>query len=407
MAVAAALAGCGGGDAKKKQPAATPSPAPVAGLETPAADSLAVGITEPNANFVWAGKDVPEPFARWRDALGEIEPAVYRLVLYWPAIQPFADAPPDLDTLNGGCLRDKQPCAAFAGVREQLRALASRQEKGGWEALVVVAGSPDWAARPPSGCERGGTQARNRMPRLDALSAYRELVKATLEAADEAGARLRYWSPWNEPNHPFSSSPQRARCTGAADSVSAAPYVEVAGALRQALDEAPGDQRYVVGELAALVSRKRSTTTVKEFVGALPPDLVCGAVAWSQHAYIGGADVLGDVEAGLREKGCAKKAVWITETGAGAARTGTARGGGAEGEKRGCEALHRQLAAWYADPRVTLAVQYTLREDDLFPTGLVTTDLTRAYPALAEWRQWGMGARPRPTDPAPSAAACG
>ena len=99
--------------------------------------------------------------------------------------------------------------------------------------------------------------------------------------------------------------------------------------------------------------------------------------------------------------------MWITETGAGAARTGTARSGGAAGELRGCRALHRQLEAWYADPRVTLAVQYTLREDDLFPTGLVTTALDRAYPALAEWRQWGMGERPSPEDPPPAADACG
>jgi hypothetical protein len=98
--------------------------------------------------------------------------------------------------------------------------------------------------------------------------------------------------------------------------------------------------------------------------------------------------------------------VWITETGAGAARTATARADGARGEKRGCEALHRQLESWYADPRVTLAVQYTLREDDLFPTGLVTTDLGRAYPALGEWKQWGMSARPRPADPAPASPAC-
>ena len=406
-----AIAGCGGGGDSKKQASATPTPTAAAtpaltdALERPAADTLAAGITEPNANLVWAGREVPEPFARWRDALAGIHPEVYRLVLYWPALQPARNSPPDFDAVNGGCLRDKPPCAPFT-TNDQLRALASRQAQGGWEALVVVAGTPDWAARPASGCERSGTSARNRMPRADALTAYRELVKSTLAAADRAGARLRYWSPWNEPNHPFSSSPQRARCTGASDSVSAPPYVEVAGALRRALDEAPGDQRFVVGELAALVSRKRSTTTVAEFARGLPVGLVCGAAAWSQHAYIGGADVLRDVEAALRAKGCDDKPVWITETGAGAARTGTARGGGAAGEKRGCEALHRQLKAWYADPRVTAAIQYTLREDDLFPTGLVTTDLARAYPALAEWRQWGMTARPRPTDPAPASAAC-
>ena len=41
----------------------------------------------------------------------------------------------------------------------------------------------------------------------------------------------------------------------------------------------------------------------------------------------------------------------------------------------------------------------------MFPTGLVTTDLTRAYPALKEWQQWGLRARERPEDPPPAKAA--
>jgi hypothetical protein len=404
-----AIAGCGGG-AKPRRPTPTspPPPAPTAtaepdfsALEQRSPDRLSAGITEPNANLFRPGDDVAEPFARWRDALAKLHPAVYRLVLYWPAIQPSEGAPPDLDAVNGGCLRDKRPCAPFT-LRDQLKALAERQKEGGWEGLVVIAGTPDWAARAASGCERTGTAARNRMPRADALAAYRRLVEDTLAAAAKAGARLRYWAPWNEPNHPYSSSPQRASCSGRAASVAVQPYVQVASALRQALDEAPGEQRYVIGELAALVSRKRSTTTVREFARALPAGLVCGAAAWTQHSYIGGADVLGDVDAALRAKGCPDEPVWITETGAGAAHTGTARGGGAGGELRGCRALHAQLARWYADPRVTVALQYTLREDDLFPTGLVTTALDRAYPALGEWTGWGMGARPDPDDAAPA-----
>ena len=50
---------------------------------------------------------------------------------------------------------------------------------------------------------------------------------------------------------------------------------------------------------------------------------------------------------------------------------------------------------------MTAAFQYTLREDDRFPTGLVTTDLTEAYPALEEWQAWGdrdpTGPRPKRT----------
>jgi hypothetical protein len=246
------------------------------------------------------------------------------------------------------------------------------------------------------------------MPQQDALRAYRGLVTSVLAAADEAGATLRYWAPWNEPNHPFASSPQRTSCSGGARSVAIGPYLDVANALRGALDDAPGDQRYVVGELAALVSRKPSTTTVREFMAGLPRDLVCGAAAWTQHSYIGGADVLDDVSAGLAAKHCARRpAIWITETGAGAAHTATARTGGRASELSGCRALHRQLVRWYRDPRVTVAAQYTMREDDLFPVGLVTTDLERAYPALREWEQWGLGERPRLEDPPPTAPACG
>jgi hypothetical protein len=51
---------------------------------------------------------------------------------------------------------------------------------------------------------------------------------------------------------------------------------------------------------------------------------------------------------------------------------------------------------------VAAAFQYTFREDDLFPTGLIKTDLSSAYPALGEWTAWA-GAR-NPTDPPPANA---
>jgi hypothetical protein len=54
---------------------------------------------------------------------------------------------------------------------------------------------------------------------------------------------------------------------------------------------------------------------------------------------------------------------------------------------------------WWEDPRVTIAFQYTVREDDKFPTGLVSTDLTHERPALKEWTAWGGGRKA--TDPPP------
>ena len=156
-----------------------------------------------------------------------------------------------------------------------------------------------------------------------------------------------------------------------------------------------------------MVRRLPITTTVNEFLDALPPKLMCGARAWTQHTYIGGEDVVDDVDRRLKRKGCGDMPIWMTETGAGAPRTATARTGGKAAELRGCRSVHRILKRWYRDPRITAAVQYTLREDDVFPTGLVTTDLTRAYPALKEWQQWGLRARERPEDPPPAKPRCG
>ncbi len=108
---------------RRRRPRRRPSttPALTDALETPAADSLAAGITEPNANFVWAGREVPEPFARWRDALAEFHPAVYRLVLVLagdPAVRGRAARPRRLQRR----LPARQ--AAVRGVRGGQRAAA-------------------------------------------------------------------------------------------------------------------------------------------------------------------------------------------------------------------------------------------------------------------------------------------
>ena len=75
-------------------------------------------------------------------------------------------------------------------------------------------------------------------------------------------------------------------------------------------------------------------------------------------------------------------------------RGGLSLARGITSQAQGCRLLHQRLLQWYRDPRVTLAVQYEFREDNLFPTGLVTTDLTRTRPALAEWQAWGGDRKP-------------
>jgi hypothetical protein len=422
----AGLAGCGpcGGDEKQAvappPPAATasatPSPVATATATAPAvatptatpAGSLAVGITEPNPNFVWPADvhEIHPLYAIWRDQLARMRPAYYRLVLDWASLQPRQGAP-RLDEFTEGCMRAIPPCGGYDGLREQLRALAARQQEGGWTALVVLTGTPEWAARGPGGCERPNTQARSRPPRAgDGMRAYGRFVRTVLTAARAAGADLRYWSPWNEPNHPYFISPQRSVCDAGARSAAIAPYVTMARALKSALDAAPGDQQLVLGELAGLDERKPKSSSVAEFVADIPKDLACGSPVWTQHGYVGGHDPVDDLERALDRKGCERPEIWITETGVGAPRSGEARRTSRAAQVRSCGRLHRRLVRWYRDKRVAAAFQYTLREDDLFPTGLINTHLTGDYPALAEWIAWGTGRRPNPTD-APPPNSCG
>src|SRR5690349_3925862 len=168
-----------------KRPAATATATPTA-TPTPAAipaagKGLAVGITEFNPNLVAADPPVPEPWEQVRQAIGTLNPQFFRLVIDWHHLQPAADQPANLDNPEAGCMREVGPCLGWAGVRQQLRALASRQRAGGWQTLVVMTGTPDWAAEPASGCERDKATPRARAPRPDALPAYRQLILDVLK----------------------------------------------------------------------------------------------------------------------------------------------------------------------------------------------------------------------------------
>jgi hypothetical protein len=121
---------------------------------------------------------------------------------------------------------------------------------------------------------------------------------------------------------------------------------------------------------------------------------------YTQHAYVGGPDPVAAVVAALAARGCPQEhTLWITETGVGPAPKDYS---GIVDPSAGCRALHDRLVQWFDDPRVTVAFQYTVREDDKFPTGLYSTDLTTPRPALAEWIAWGGGRAPNAPPPAPA-----
>ena len=305
--------------------------------------------------------------------------------MLWSAVQPRAGAAPNWDA----------PGIGGYSVRAQLRAIGAI----GAEPLVTFSSTPPWAARPAGGCEPPGDNVNARAPRPEALSAYGSMVESFLELARAEGVAVRRLSAWNEPNSGLFLSPQRDRCDPAAPSRGAAAYARIARALAAALAAAPGDQEQVVGEVSSPFRARPVITTTEEFLAGLPRDVTCSGRVWAQHQYAGDADGVAQAERRLAAIPCAPREIWVTETGAGARRAGRPRARDPAALRRSCRALDRLLDRWWADPKVTTALQYTLREDPNFPVGLASADLARTYPTFALWRAWG--ARPMPDDPPP------
>ncbi|MGI8593796.1 MAG: hypothetical protein ACR2ML_05425 [Solirubrobacteraceae bacterium] len=385
----------------------------------PPRSTLATGVQEQNPNLVWSAAARPVPpggFGPWRDRLAALTPRYYRLFVSWAQAQPRSDRPPDFSLRDAGCLRDVPPCAPYLGVREQLEAIASQQRaQPGAEVLIVLHRTPDWAALPKRGCEPREEEPETRAP--GDLDRYRDFVVALARVAQEAGARVRYWSAWNEPNHPGELNPQRERCDTSSPPLAPALYAGLVRAMVEALDAVPGEQEPVVGEVAGYDRPRPTAASTPEFLDALPADVACLGRLWTQHAYVGqsvraaDADYAGDadlrgsprllaaLERSLDRKGCAdRRRIWITETAVGGPSAGKPRPGDPASERAGCRDMHAALLSWYEDPQVDVAFQYTFREDNFFPVGLVDTGLTRAYPAYELWRAWGDR---EPDDPPP------
>ncbi len=255
---------------------------------TAAPPRVAIGLTEANADLLWSPAEpgIAPAFAPWRAALTALRPAYLRLVLDWAALQPAAGRPPRLDAPVDGCLRGIPPCGAYAGLRDELRAIASQQRTvGGFVPVIVIDGAPSWAARPPGGCERAGTTALSRPIAPSALGAYRALIGAILALGRQVGVALPYLSPWNEPNHPYFVSPQRGALLGA---LALALGGRVCPARPGHGGGAGGRWRgtpHDAGRARRYTTSGMHDTSIGEFVADLPDDVVCLGGIWSVHAY--------------------------------------------------------------------------------------------------------------------------
>ena len=401
-------AGCGG--------AHEPS-APIRTTVRPAAapPTPAFGITEDNAEILWAPGDASAPaqagaFLPARRELAALHPRFIRLLVDWAALQPSPQSPPALSAPVDGCARGLPPCGAYPGLAGELAAIASEQRaaRASGEAppqvVLDILGTPAWAAAPAHGCERAGTPSDARTLRPDALDSYRELIARLLALGHTAGVALPWWSPWNEPNDPRFLSPQRASCDAAGAPLAPAAYAQLARAMGAELAASEAGAHMLLGELGGYLSGSPHRLGVGEFVEALPADVLCLSRDWSVHAYAaygrrapapGAEDPVAQLERALDARGgCGEGArVWVTEAGAGAPAPGRPRALLAAQESAGCDALAAQLERWRADPRVAAVLQYSFREDPAYPVGLADAGLDRLYPAYRLWLAFSGGAR--------------
>jgi hypothetical protein len=387
----------------------------------PLATGPVLGLTEDNANLLWSPYGPPRPggarFEIARRELTALHPTYLRLLVDWAALQPDPRRPPRLEAPVNGCARQVGPCAAYAGIRDELAAIASQQRAAGaaanvtFQVVVDIFNTPPWAAPSPSGCQRPGATATSQGPSRAALGAYRALIRSLLALALREGVSIDWWAPWNEPNHPLFMSPQRASCAAGSPSVAPAVYAELVRAMDAELRAEGGGRHLLLGELNGFERGSPDRTSISEFVAALPSDVICSSDVWSIHAYANRvstehADPVSSLEQALNARGgCARDArIWVTETGAGASHPGSARTALAADERAGCRAMAAQLIRWSRDPRVGAVFQYTFRDDPAYPVGLVGSELSRVYPTYRLWLEWS---RLRDAGHArPTAAAC-
>ncbi len=416
LSVSLAATGLGvgqGGSRPVARPPLPPAPAASPAVSTAPQRPL-LGLDENNADLLFTplARAVPAALEPWRRQLLALHPRVLRFVIDWARLAPAPDRTLTWNEPEDGCLRGLSPCGAYGGVRDRLLAVASQRRAGvAVEPLVVIDDTPAWAARSPGGCETAGATASARPLNARGLSAYRQLIASLLSEARRDGVDLPYLSPWNEPDNPRFITPQHASCSGKAASLAVVVYTQLARAMAGVLAADGSAHRLLLGDLAAYPSSSARRTGLAQFVGELPRDVLCLSSTWALHVYISPAAAaraaLAPVDAllgALRARGgCgASERVWITETGTGALHPGSPRLGSPTEELSGCRAMAQALSLWRSDPAVDVVLQYTFRDDTLFPVGLADAGLTRLYPTYGLLRAFSAG-----TPDVALAGACG
>lgn len=377
-----------------RPPAVTPEPAPAPApvkLKPP----LSIGLTESDPRLLVADGSASRAAVK----VAALRPAYVRVLVPWERFQPHAGQRPNWDTPPGGCPAAAPRCASERGLRGLLRAIKRRQDAdGGWKILVVPYFTPRWAATRITGCQRPRNRhARAQMPRI---APYRRFLRRLDALGDAVGVRIDYVTPWNEPNYPAFLQPQRATCDRRSKAIAPLAYAKLA---RAAHRELRAGQTLVLGSLAGFVGPRTYGAGAAEFIDGLPRDVACLDGPFAQHAYIGERgrrgrapvranpasaarhDLIDDVLGALDAKGCPQpKQLWIAETGT---------------FDHHCEAMSAALRSWADNDRIDAAFQYTFREAQAFPVGLVSPSLRTTYKSYRAWLAFAGGPEKVPPNP--------
>ncbi len=354
------------------------------------------------------------PIAGYDEARATVDalaPRRIRIDVRWDQLQPRADAPLDPSIVNDdGCGRDgAAPCGPPVNLSGLLAQVAAQQaaHPGAFRPLISFWGMPDWAGEAPlSGCRADEVRPGARPLAPGREADYRAAIRSVWAALEAAGLRASDWTPWNEPNAPYFLDPQRAACARDAEPLAPAAYARLVTAMDDELRALRGDDaaarrdhQLVLGELAAWGGPTPRAVPNDEFLRALPDEVLCRADVIGLHGYLDARPPAGrgePVAAALGEldrRRCLDDVpVWITETAVGAPRSGGERDDDGTVLRAECRLMHDQLARWYHHPRITDALQYSVRDDAAFPTGLLDESLRQTYPVADAWVAWG-GAR--------------
>ena len=273
---------------------------------------------------------------------------------------------------------------------------------------IVIAGVPDWAASPASGCERKDAGPRSRPINAAGLEAYKALITQVAALAAEQGADgpvvepmeraqpprlhqpaargLQPWTRprWRRPSTPSWCSPPRPRWTPRpAISSSCSARWPARPSPRPRRSTVAGDGRRAArrGACARAGHGPSTTTRRSRRIPASPTR----SSRWSRRSTRGRARR-------ARTSGSPRPAS--------AATTPALERPLDDASLRAqCRAQDAALRRWADDPRVDAAFQYTFREDTAYPVGLADAGLTRIYPTYDLWAAWGARG---PTDPPPA-----